>query len=328
MIVTEHGAQSVGRVGLNVPQAAFQLGEQLQQEMKEGAGYPDTRLGNGPAGGSTGRGISALEGGFDQQISLGQAVLGLMLKSVTQMCFAIDVKTWPNLLRRISGTISGESFDLTYKAARDIGDVTKCDVTYGFAAGASPQSAIVTLLQLRGDGVITRDTFRRQLPFDIDSEHEQRGMDVQEMEDAFKQGIASSLSATGQMMAAGQGAQAQQLFKMAHDIIVGRQNGVPLADLIAQAMQPDEQGEQPGAPDPDDPNAPPGVRAPGGPPSAPGGPGGDLGFGPGGLPDNTAPGQAGLPPGGRPTIQDLTAGFSASGHPGMAATVRRRIATG
>lgn len=323
LMVTEHGTQSIGRLQMNVPPAAFELGAQLKDEMSAGAGYPDTRLGTGPAGGSTGRGISALEGGFDAQIKQCQDVLGLALKCITEMCFQIDVVMWPDAMKRISGLLSGKSFELTYKPARDIGDTFECAVTYGFASGLSPASAIVTMLQLRGDAIISRNTFRQALPFGIDVDQEQRDLDVQEIEDAFKQGLSASLTAVGQMMAAGQTQAAMQVMQMASSILAGRQDGVPLADLIKQAMQPqdDEQAEA-GT----DAGSAPGQPGAGGP----AGPGGaDIpGMQPSGLMDGVAAGQAAAGPGGRPSIQDLTAGFTGAGNANMAVAVRRRVPTG
>jgi hypothetical protein len=119
------------------------------------------------------------------------------------MCFKMDATLWPSVRKTIRGSLSGESFEVAYVPGKDISDTT-CEVTYGFAAGLSPNAAIVTLLQLRGDQIIGRDTFRRNLPFDIDPQQQQRELDEQILEDAILQGLAASLQATGQMMAQGQ----------------------------------------------------------------------------------------------------------------------------
>jgi hypothetical protein len=324
LLVTDN-PQGVGRVPFHVPQEAFVLEQQLDTEMQKGSGYPDTRFGQGPAGGTTGRGVSALEGGFDAQIKLGQDILGEGLKLITQKCFEMDLALWPNTMRTINGTLSGQSFQTSYIPSKDIKD-TVCDVSYGFASGSNPNAQIVSLLQLRGDSIISRNTFRENLPFGIDVEHEQRALDVQGIEDALKQGLAAALTAVGQMMAAGQVNEAMQFFTAAVAIIEGRRAGKDLAPLFTEAFAP--------PPAPPAPELPPGV---GGPPGAPGEPGGPGGAGgpaglPGvtdqGLPSGTAPGQAGMPPGGRPSVNDLTAGFLSSGAPNVAANVRRRLPTG
>lgn len=325
VIQTDHGDQ-VRRIPLDVPAAAFALGQQLQEEMKEGAGYPDTRFGNGPAGGTTGRGVSALEGGFDTQIKLGQDVIGEALRVVTEMCFKMDAALWPNVQKTISGTLSGESFKITYQPGTDLADTT-CEVTYGFAAGVSTSNAIVTLLQLRGDNIIDRDTFRRNLPFDIDADAMHRSLDVQQFEDGVVQGLLAGLQATGQMIAAGQQQTALTFFQAAVEMIRGRRNGTDMADLIDQVLVQPIQAQLQQAQQAAEQQA---EAAAGGVPGEAGGGGdGELpGVFPNGLPAGVSPGQAGLPPGGRPTVLDLTSGFTGSGKTSMGTSVRRRIATG
>jgi hypothetical protein len=326
VIVTDN-PDKVQRVPLSVPAAAFQLSAELKDEMKEGAGYPDSRLGNMSSSAITGRGISALEGGFDSQIKLGQDVLGLALREVTAMCFRMDFLLWPGKAKTVTGTLSGESFELTYIPKRDVGDHVACEVSYGFASGVSPNGAIVTLLQLRGDEIIGRDTFRRQLPMDIDVDQQQRELDIQAVEDALKQGLAAALQSAGQMIAQGQTAEALQFFQAASQVIKGRRNGEEISDLILRVFTPQQQPQQPGQPGmPGQDSGPPG--APGAPPG-PGG-GGDAldGVGPNGLPQGVAPGQAGMPPGGRPSVTDLSAGFTGGGVPTVGAAIRRRVPTG
>lgn len=313
----------IGRVSIQVPPAAFALGEQLKEEMKEGAGYPGTRLGQPGQANVTGRGIGALEGGFDSQIKLGQDVIGRGLRNATSMALEMDVRLWPDRSKRIDGTLSGESFSLSYVPSKDIGDTFRCDVSYGFGSGANPASAIVTMLQLRGDELITRDTVRRQLPFDIDAEHEQEGVDIQMIEDGMKQGMAAALQASGQMIAQGQAGAALQWFKVAARVAQGRREGKNIIDLYeavweqvqAEAQQAAEQQAE-------------AAQAAGGQPGQPGSPDGLQGVGPNGLPQGVAEGQAGMPPGGMPSISQLTAGFTGSGAPAMGATIRRRVATG
>jgi hypothetical protein len=208
---------------------------------------------------------------------------------------------------------------MRYSPGADLNDDTSVEVTYGFASGLSANAMIVTMLQLRGDSIIGRETFRENLPFDIDGEKEKRDLHVQGLEDAALQGMQASLTELGPLIAAGNVAGVMQLLQASASVIKGRREGKDLADLMIAAFQP-----PPAAPA--DPNAPPG--APGAPPGAPGAPGDLSGVGTDGLPVGTAPGQAGMAPGGRPSVQDLTAGFTQGGAANMQANVRRRIATG
>lgn len=307
---------AIHRIGLDVPNAAFALEQQLDDELKIGARYPDARLGVTDASVITGKGVQALMGGFDTQIKAAQTVLGRWLRDTTSLAFELDEKLWPNKVEKITGTLSGRSYELTYTPRTDIAGNYSCDVTYGFASGLSPQNALIAMLQARGDGLIDRDTVRRQLPWGLDADQVQRDLDVQETEDALKQGLFAALQVTGQMIAQGQADQAMMFFQAANDLIKGRQNGKPINDLLMTSFQTfiQQQQEQQQAAQAAQ------AQAPGG-----GGDGGDLGDG---LPPGVAPGQAGLPPGGQPSVQSLIAGFNGSGSPSMTTSVRRRLPTG
>jgi hypothetical protein len=132
-----------------------------------------------------------------------QAIIGNCLARTLEFCFETDVKVWPNTRKRITGQVNGEPYDVSYTPAKDIGDVYTVDVSYGFAAGLSPNAAVVMLLQLSGDGLIDRSTVRRNMPFAIDDEAMQRSMDVEQTADALKQGLGGLLASLGPMAAQG-----------------------------------------------------------------------------------------------------------------------------
>lgn len=324
-VIQSDNGDKIHRVPLEVPTAAFQLSAQLQNEMNSGAGYPTTRQGDPGKANVTGRGISALEGGFDSQISLGQTVLGVALREVTKMCFRLDAILWPKATKTIRGTLSGMTFEVSYRPGVDLADDVECEVTYGFAAGSSPSNAIVTLLQLQGGDIISKDTFRRQLPFDIDIDEQHRQIDIQKVEDAMMQGLAAALTSVGQLMAAGQAAQANQIIQAAAIIAEGRAKGESLVDLYLKAFPapapPPEAA--PGMTDPTDPNAPPPDDSAGGPQ----GPGGEPtpGVQQSGLPEGVAPGQGGMAPGGRPSLSNLAAGIGSGGNAKMSDTIQRKL---
>lgn len=318
IIVTDN-PEKVGRITIEVPSAAFALGETLSTELQQGSGVPDTRLGVGPAGGSTGRGISALEGGFDTQIKQGQDILAKMLRCVTEMCFAMDAKLWPQKSKTITGTLSGESFEVTYIPARDIGDSTACEVTYGFAAGLSPNAAIVTMLQMLQAEIISLDTFRRNVPIDIDPDQQEREILEQQVRSGVTQSLLAALQSAGQMSAQGMQSEALMYYQAAESLIRGVRAGKDLPDLIEEVFvtplqQQVQQAQQAQAA---------AAQAGGGQ-----SPDGIDGVDPNGLPQGVAPGQAGLPPGGRPSVTDLVAGFTSGGKANLGVTERTRQATG
>jgi hypothetical protein len=318
VIVTD-SPEKVRRVGIEVPQSTFALQEVLEQELRMGTRYPEGRAGGIDASVITGRGVDALMGSFDSQISTAQTVIGECLAKVTSFAFEIDAKVWPHQRKRITGTRQGEPYDLTYVPATTIGTTFSCDVSYGFAAGLSPNAATVMMLQLRGDGIIDRSTLRRNLPFDIDDEQMQRSLDVEQTADAMKQGLFALLAGLGPMSA--QGMDPRPYLRSAAQIIAGRQNGKELHELFVEAFAPEVM----------DPEAAKAQAEAEEQAEAGGDPGGNPGALPGmdpnsGLPAGTVPGQAGQAPGGAPDLQTLVAGMR-GGSPQLDAAVTRRLPT-
>ena len=254
-------------------------------------------------------------GTFDTQIKTFQVLCKQALETATSLCFEMDVALWPNTRKTINGTMSGKSFEIQYVPARDISDNTSCAVTYGFAAGMTPSQAIVTLLQLRGDKLIQRDTFRRALPFDVDPDEEQRGLDVEDLEDGLKQGFMAMMTGIGPMMQ--QGGDVMTLLKAASTAIEDRSKGMPLHKAITLAMTPPETPESEGpAEDQAEPGEEPGQPLPG--------------MQDNGMPRGVAPGQVGAGPGGMPSIMSLIAEMKGrtGSTPNMQAGVMRKIPTG
>jgi hypothetical protein len=310
VIVTD-SPEKVRRVSIEVPNSTFALQETLEQELRVAARYPEGRATGMDASVITGQGVHALMGSFDSQISSAQAIIGNCLARTLEFCFETDAKTWPGTRKHITGTVNGEPYDLSYTPAKDIGEVYTCDVNYGFAAGLSPNAAVVLLLQLRGDGLIDRDTVRRNLPFSIDAEQMQRNLDVEQTADALKQGLGGLLASIGQVAATGQ--DPRPFLRAAAEIIKGRRNGRDLADLFVEAFAPEvmsgpqeENAEAQAAPQ--DPLA--------AGPGAPGAP----------SPEDL-PGANMRPAGGLPDIQSLVAGLR-NGRPQLDASVSRRIPVG
>jgi hypothetical protein len=301
--------QDVKRVNLEIPQSAFAIEATLAQELQQGARYPGARSGEVNASVITGRGVQELLGSFDSQIKKAQAVLGDCLKIETSIAFEMDQKVFGGETKTINGTLNGETYQLVYSPLRDIASNYVCDISYGFAAGLSPQSAVVLMLQLRGDNLISRDTVRRQLPWPVDVEHEQRSIDIQEMGDALKQGLYAYAQALGPAIQAGQNP--DRIVGLVTAVIKGRRDGRPLDQVVDEyykqlaeqdAQAAAEQAQQQAA-------------------------AGMQGVQPDGLTEGVAPGQAGLPPGGLPALVNLLAG-QRGGRPVMDATVSRRIPAG
>ena len=278
-VIRTDNPDKIRRVGIDVPQAAFQEGQVLEQELRTGTRSPEVRSGNLDASIITGKGVQALMGGFNTVVTTGQTVIGETLRHALMLAFEMDQKLWPAEKKTIRGTAQGTPFEETYIPNKDINGNYTVDVTYGFAAGQDPARAIVGLLQLRGDQLISRDFFQRQLPMGIDVVQMQTQIDNEQFTDALKQGMMGYAQAIPQMALQGQADPVEALAKMAklielrekgesvHDAVLkvftppkpppGTEAQDPMAALLAGA-----QGGPQGAPQGGQPGAPPGGGGP------------------------------------------------------------------
>jgi hypothetical protein len=239
-VIRTDNPDKIRRIGLDVPQAAFQEGQVLEQELRTGTRSPEARSGNVDASVITGKGIQALMGGFNTVVSTGQTVISEALKGAIELCFEMDERLWPSEKKTIRGTAQGTPFEETYTPKKDIGGDYTVDVTYGFAAGQDPARAIVGLLQLRGDQLISRDFFQRQLPMNIDVVQMQTQIDNEQFTDALKQGIMGYAQAILPMAQQGGQDPTDALTKLAK-LVELREKGDSVADAVLKAFKPKEQ---------------------------------------------------------------------------------------
>jgi hypothetical protein len=270
-IIRTDSPDKIRRVGIDVPQAAFQESQVLEQELRVGTRTPEARSGNVDASIITGKGVQALMGGFNTVVTTGQTVIGEALRCALELAFEMDQLLWPSERKTIRGTAQGTPFEETYTPGKDIAGDYTVDVTYGFAAGQDPARAIVGLLQLRGDQLISRDFFQRQLPMGIDVVQMQTQIDNEQFTDALKQGMMGYMQAIPQMALQGQDP-LEALQKVAK-LIELREKGEPVHDAVLKVFTP--KAAPPGAA-PQNPleaalGGSPGQPGPQGPPGAPGG---------------------------------------------------------
>ena len=310
--------EKVRRVPIEVPQAAFAQQGVLDQELRQGSRYPNAR--NGEIDGSvvTGRGVQALLSGFDTQVRTGQAMFARSLMKLVQLCFMVDEKLFGTDTKTLRGNADGTPYEISYRPDRDIkGDYT-VDVQYGLMAGLDPNRALVFGLQARGDHLISRDFLRRQMPFSLNATEEEQRIDIEEMRDALKQAVAGYAQAIPVLAQNGQ--DPGQVLSRLSQIILGRQKGRAIEEVISEAFAPQEMptppGVEPAGAEPMDGGMTPDMAPPGG---------GGGALMDTGLMQGVAPGQAQMGPGGRPDVQTLLAGIGAGGRPNLSAAVQRRI---
>ena len=312
-VIRTNSPEKIRRVGVDMPQAAWQQDALLAAEVMKGTRTPASATGDVDASIITGRGVDALNGGYDIQVATGQLIIGDALERALELAFEMDEKYWPEAKKSISGVINGTPFEESYTPGKDIKGNYRVSVSYGFASGMNPNQALIFLLQLRGDQLVSRDFVQRQLPMDVDVASLQAEVDKEQTTDALKQGVFSLLSSMGIM--AQQGMDPTQILMQAAKMIELRER-MPMHEAILAAFQPEPQ------PAPTSPAGPPGA------PGADGGQGGGVPFGVNpttGAPGGIAPGQAQMGPGGKPDVMSLLAGLTSSGRPTASASVKRSV---
>lgn len=313
-ILRTNSPEKIRRVGMELPQGAFAESAALDAELHTGARYPEGRQGDVSASVITGRGIQSLLGGFDTQIKTAQMMFEQAFEKALALMFRADEVWFGNIKKTIRGTSNGTRFEETYIPNKDIDGDHTVDVTYGFAAGMDPNRALVFMLQLRGDNLISRDVVQRQLPFDVDVVQMQQTIDIEDTRDALKQAVFGLGQAIPALAAQVEDpSQVMGVIEKLAGIIKERERGVTIEDAVTKLFAP-----------PPPPEPQPGVMDPLAADPAAGGMGAE-GLGADGLPVGVAAGQAGLPPGGRPDLQQLLAGLSSGGSPTLTANVNRRI---
>lgn len=293
--------KEIVRVGIDFPQAAVAEAQILERELMQGTRTPEARSGNIDASVITGRGVNALMGGYNQLIATANTVIAAAMERMLALCFRMDEKFWPSEKKEIRGVSQGTAFEETYVPSKDINGNHTVDVTYGFASGLDPSRALVFLLQLRGDQLVSRDFVMRQLPMDIDVVQLQTQIDNEQMTDALKQGFMAF--AQGLPIMAQQGMDpVDGLMKVAKTISL-REKGKPMHEAILSVFEPPKQPEAP-APGPMDLMASLGGGGAPAPAAAPSGAGG----------------------GGGQDVMSLLAGLTAGNKANLGATVRRQVA--
>ena len=303
-----------GKIPLNIPTQLFTYNQQLEQEVKDSAKYPDARTGGIKASIITGRGTEALLGGFDTQIKTAQMLFKQTLEDVTSYCFELDCHFWYNVKRTITGISSGQSYSLDYIPSRDIGEDYDCQVSYGFSLGNSPAQAMMLLLQLQTADLVSKHTVQEKLPFDIDRDQESRLIKQQRLDESMMSGVAAYAQALGLMIQQGQ--DPMQILQPLVKLAQLNERGKPFHEAVAEAFTPPEP-----EPTPEMPAAPEGGEpAPGAEGEIP------PNMAPSGLLKGVPAGGAGRPPGGMPDVMNLIGGLRGGGEPQMGATVLRRRA--
>ena len=233
--------QNIRRVPLDLPPGIFAESGVLERELRTGARYPETRGGNSDASIVTGRGVQALQAGFDTQIKAAQAQFARMFVELVALCFKTDEKIFGNRVKEIRGVDDGTPYTMKYIPSKAINGDYTVDVRYGIMSGMNPNNATVALLQMRSDKLISRDYVRRELPIEINVTQEEQKVDIEEMRDALRSAVAQTALAIPQMVAQGQ--DPSKILSSFAEMIKGRQKGLTIENVVEKAFAPEPQPE-------------------------------------------------------------------------------------
>lgn len=229
--------QNIRRVGLDLPPGVFTESGVLERELRLGARYPETRSGNTSASVITGRGVQELQAGFDTQIKSAQSQFARMFADLIGLCFEVDEKLFSNVQKTIKGSEDGTGYVLKYTPGRDIKGEYGVDVRYGIMSGMDPSRAIIALLQMRSDKLVSRDYVRREIPMDLNVTQEEQRVDIEEMRDALRVSVAQYAQAIPALAAQGQ--DPSLIVSRIAEVIKGRQKGLSLESIVEKAFAPE-----------------------------------------------------------------------------------------
>jgi len=226
----------VRRVELTLPQGAFTEQALLNEELRVGARYPESRTGNMKASIVTGEGVQALLGAFDTQVKSAQAIFTTALRDVISLCFEADEKIF-NVTKTIRGTDAGAPYALEYTPSKDIKGDYSADVRYGMLAGLNPAQGLIFMLQALGGKLISKDMAMRELPFGVNVTLEQERIETEDMRAALIGSLQAYAQAIPQIAA--QGGDPSSIVNKIAEVIKQRQKGVSIEDAIGEVFQPE-----------------------------------------------------------------------------------------
>lgn len=242
-IMRSANPQAIRRVPLELPPGVFTESGVLERELRLGARYPEVRSGNIDASIITGRGVQALQAGFDTQVRAAQAQFARLFGDLVSVCFEVDEKIFGGVTKTIKGQEDGTPYSMKYIPSRDIKGEYGVDVRYGIMSGMDPNRAIIALLQMRSDKLVSRDYVRREIPMELNVTQEEQRVDIEEMRDALRVSLAQYAQAIPAL--ASQGQDPTQIISRIAEVIKGRQKGLQLETLVEKAFAPEPAPEAP-----------------------------------------------------------------------------------
>jgi hypothetical protein len=248
-IMRSANPQAIRRVPLELPPGVFTESGVLERELRLGARYPEVRSGNLDASVVTGRGVQALQAGFDTQIRSAQSQFARIFTELVALCFEVDERIFGSMTKEIRGSEDGMPFSMKYVPSKAIAGEYGVDVRYGIMSGMDPNRAIIALLQMRSDKLVSRDYVRREIPMELNVTQEEQRVDIEDMRDSLRAAVSAYAQAIPTLAAQGQ--DPSQIVTRIAEIIKGRQKGKEIETIVDEVFAPEQpapQMEMPGMP--------------------------------------------------------------------------------
>ena len=236
-IMRSANPQAIRRVPLELPAGVFSESQLLERELRLGARYPESRSGQINASVITGRGVQELQAGYDTQVKAAQAQFARLFTELIGLCFEVDEKVFGNTIKEIRGTDDGTPFKLKYQPAKAIDGDYSVDVRYGIMSGMDPNRAIIALLQMRSDKLVSRDYVRREIPMELNVTQEEQRVDIEDMRDSLRLAVLQYAQAIPTLAAQGQ--DPSQIVTRIAEVIQGRQKGLSIENIVEKVFAPE-----------------------------------------------------------------------------------------
>jgi hypothetical protein len=237
-VIRSNTPERIRRVQLDLPSMSFAENNLLSEELRFGTRFPESRAGQADGSIVTGQGIKALQAAFDSQVKTAQSILGETLGEALSLALMVDEAYFGDVQREVSSTANGVQYKLKYRPSTDIAGNYGISTSFGLMAGLDPNRSLIFALQARGDKLISRNFTRRHLPLQMNVVEEERAIDMEEMRDSLKAGVASLAAAIPQMAANGQ--DPTKIIEQMSTIITERKKGTPLEEAVEKAFAAEE----------------------------------------------------------------------------------------
>ena len=236
-IMRSANPQAIRRVPLELPAGVFSEAQLLERELRMGARYPESRSGQVNASVITGRGVQELQAGYDTQIKAAQAQFARLFTELIGLCFEVDEKVFGDTMKEIRGTDDGTPFKMKYQPSKAIAGDYTVDVRYGIMSGMDPNRAIIALLQMRSDKLVSRDYVRREIPMELNVTQEEQRVDIEDMRDSLRLAVLQYAQAIPTLAAQGQ--DPSQIVTRIAEVIQGRQKGLAIETVVEKVFAPE-----------------------------------------------------------------------------------------